>query len=101
MQDDERMGDRRAAAQQVLDHPQSSQLPAHLLAIAKLEAARTCAARREALQAMAASPDDRYLPSVERMSRIKNTGCGFLRLGDCYGCVRSELKKTIAAIKDD
>lgn len=101
MQEDEQMSDRRTAAQQVLDHPQSAQLPAYVLAIAKLEAARSCAGRREALQAMATTPDDRYLPSVERMSRAKTTGCGFLRLGDCFGCVRSELKKTLAALKGD
>ena len=42
--------------------------------------------------------DGRTLPSLRRISDAPRTGCGFLGLSDCYGCVRGDLKDAISQL---
>ncbi len=55
--------------------------------------------RRALLAAAERDGDKRSLPYLEPL--VVTKGCGFLGIGDCYGCFgnRTELVKTISAIK--
>ena len=101
MLESERATVRRRAAKAVLAHKPQSAVPAHLITIAKLESARRCKTRRAAIREMAEVADERFLPALTRLSQARKSGCGFLRLKDCYGCVRADLRQAIKAVKGD
>jgi serine/threonine protein kinase len=98
MQESPRASERRKAALRVLAYKGPTRLPAHVTAIARLEEARTCRERKDAIAAMVTLGDARGLDALRRYSEAGKTGCGFLSLEDCYSCIRSDLKKAIGAL---
>jgi hypothetical protein len=74
-------------------------LPAYLLAVAKLERARTCSDRQQAIAEVEEAKDKRALPALTRIVDAARTGCGFLGLSDCYGCVRADARDALASLK--
>ncbi len=64
-----------------------------------LRAAKDCESKKELLAQAGASGDARSLAIVEGYS--KKGGCGFLGMGDCYGCMRRDdtLEKATTALK--
>ncbi len=99
MSESPRSAERRKAAQKVLAYKGAARLPGYVRAIAKLEEARSCRDRKEAITAMVALADKRVLDSVKRLNDASRTGCGFLSLEDCYGCIRADLRKAVAALE--
>ncbi len=91
--------ERRAAAEKVLAYKPPERVFPHLLVIAELETARGCRARREALDKIKEQADPRYLTTLRRFDRLPHSGCGFLSLGDCYSCTRSDVRAAIDAIE--
>jgi tRNA A-37 threonylcarbamoyl transferase component Bud32 len=97
MQESQRTSERRKAALKVLAY--KGKLPPHIRAIATLEEARTCRERKEAIAAMVTLKDTRCLDALRRYSDSSKTGCGFLSLEDCYGCIRGDLRKAVSSLE--
>lgn len=89
---------RRTAARTVLNFESQEDVPEHIVAIARLEAANTCSRRRKALEGLAKLADVRTRPSVERYKSAPRRGCGFLGLSDCYSCIRTDVRDTLKAL---
>jgi eukaryotic-like serine/threonine-protein kinase len=100
MRESARSAERRKAAIRVLAYKGSSPLPAWVAAIAKLEEARTCRERKDAIALLATLGDKRGLPALRRLNDAGRTGCGFLNLEDCYGCVRVELRRAVTTLEE-
>jgi hypothetical protein len=90
--------ERRDAADKVFGHKPPEDVAPHLRVIAELESARGCKTRKQAIAKMREQPDTRYLRSLQRLQATPHSGCGFLNLRDCYGCVRSDLSEAIETI---
>lgn len=90
---------RRRAAEKVLAYEPKDEVAAHLRVIAQLETSRGCKPRKEAIAKMKEQRDPRYLPSLQRYAQTSRSGCGFLNLSDCYGCIRGDLHEAIDAIQ--
>ncbi|MCB9660507.1 MAG: serine/threonine protein kinase [Sandaracinaceae bacterium] len=88
-------GDRRDAARRVLAYEPSTELPAWLEAAAQLEAARSCEARRVALDRIRELGDRRARPAVDHLDTQPRRGCGRNGRTDCYGCIRDSLSDTL------
>ena len=69
-----------------------------LLGVAKLERSRTCGDRQKAIAEIDEAQDKRALPALTRIADSARTGCGFLGLSDCYGCVRADARAAVASI---
>jgi serine/threonine-protein kinase len=95
-----RVAVRRRAANKILQYKGkgSDNLPAYLLAVAQLEKARTCGDRQNAIAAIEETNDKRALPALTRIADAARSGCGFLGLSDCYGCIRSDVRDAIASL---
>jgi hypothetical protein len=96
-----RLATRRRAANNILRYKGNGadHLPAYLVAVAKLERARTCSDRQGAIAEIEAAKDKRALPALTRIVDAARTGCGFLGLSDCYGCVRADAKDALASLR--
>jgi eukaryotic-like serine/threonine-protein kinase len=90
--------DRRRSATKLLRYAGPAHLPPHVLSVARLERARTCREREDAIGELDELHDQRTLPAVKRIVDAPRTGCGFLSLSDCYACVRSPARKTAAKL---
>ena len=95
MLESSRSSERRRAALKVLRYKGPSKLPAHVVSIARLERARTCRERQDAIAELEELGDARALASLRRIADAPRTGCGFLGLSDCYGCVRGDVRDAI------
>lgn len=93
-----RYRERRQAARTILQHRPKDALPEWLVIVAELEAATRCQGKRQLLKRFATLADPRTRPSLERLARTPERGCGFLNLADCYDCLRSELKNTLEVV---
>ena len=64
-----------------------------------LRATKKCDERRALLDRAAKDGDARALPALEAMQR--KSGCGFLGLSDCWGCMRKDaaLDDAVAAVR--
>ncbi|MET0389213.1 MAG: serine/threonine-protein kinase [Polyangiales bacterium] len=91
-----RAADRRRAANKLLTFKGPPHLPAYILSIARLEKARNCRERHEAIDELEELQDPRGLPALQRISDAARTGCGFLRLSDCFACVRTAARDAAA-----
>jgi eukaryotic-like serine/threonine-protein kinase len=91
--------ERRKAAGNVLAYTKPDEIPAYVRAIAKLESARTCRDRKEALTGFGTLTDIRTLPPLRRLFASPRSGCGFLDLEDCNACLRTDLRQTIDRIE--
>jgi hypothetical protein len=91
-------GVRERATKALADPQMRDAMSPALHVAADLKKATPCE-RRALLPAAEKDGDRRALPYLEPLMATK--GCGFLSLGDCYGCFgnRSELTRTIGAIK--
>jgi serine/threonine-protein kinase len=96
-----RLAVRRRAANNILRYKGEDveRLPKYLVAVAKLERARTCSDRQNAIAAIEEAKDKRALPALSRILDAPRTGCGFLGLSDCYGCVRADARDALAGLK--
>ncbi len=95
MLENARIADRRRASLNILAYKELTHLPAHVVAIARLESARTCKDRKEAIRGLSELGDLRGLDPLRRLSATSRTGCGFLTLEDCYACIRGDLRRAI------
>lgn len=59
--------------------------------------ATKCKKRKEFLKKIRKTGDPKALPALELFS--VRSGCGFLKMGDCYKCFRKEWQKTRSALK--
>lgn len=91
---------RRDAARALMALDEFDELPDHLQLIARFEAAETCSERNEAIGVLESSGDKRVLPALERIQDAPKTGCGFLSLADCYGCLRNATRKAITTLRE-
>jgi serine/threonine-protein kinase len=66
-------------------------------AVLALTRARTCEARRAAVEALGREGDARALPALRRVPT--GSGCGFLGLGTCNGCLGGAIPAAIRAIE--
>jgi hypothetical protein len=73
--------------------------PAAKLAL-ELRETKGCSALRELLPRARAEGDERLLATLKRLQA--KSGCGFLSLGDCYGCLRGDgvLEQAVSAVAD-
>lgn len=96
-----RLAVRRRAANNILQYKgkDADRLPKYLLAVAKLERARTCADRKSAIAEIQRTQDKRGMPALSRIVDAPRTGCGFLSLSDCYACVRTNARDALANLK--
>jgi hypothetical protein len=92
-------GDRRKGALAILAYPDQFALPGYLTALAKLESARSCRERKDAIAVIEPLDDVRTLAALRRLAAMPRSGCGFLDLEDCYSCIRSDLKRSIETIE--
>jgi serine/threonine-protein kinase len=98
MLESNRSSERRRAALKVLRYKGPSKLPAHVVSIARLERARTCRERQDAIAELEDLGDARVLGALRRIADAPRTGCGFLGLSDCYGCVRGDVRDAISKL---
>jgi len=96
-----RLAVRRRAANKILGYKgkDAERLPKYLVAVAKLERARTCSDRQSAITEIEETKDKRALPALNRIVEASRTGCGFLGLSDCYGCVRADARDALGSLK--
>jgi serine/threonine protein kinase len=96
-----RIAVRRKAANNILRYKgkDADRLPKYLVAVAKLERARTCSDRQSAIDEIEQAKDKRALPALNRIVDAPRTGCGFLSLSDCYGCVRADARDALGSLK--
>jgi len=66
-------------------------------ALVALASARTCEARRTAVLALSREGDSRALSALRRIPT--GSGCGFLGLGTCNGCLGNSVTLAIEAIE--
>jgi hypothetical protein len=92
--DGKRSSERRRSASKLLRYAGPAHLPAYVLSVARLERARTCREREDAIGELDELNDQRTLPAIRRIADAPKTGCGFLGLSDCYACVRPAARKT-------
>ena len=64
-----------------------------------LRSASRCTERKEVVVRLKALGDERALPTLRWFDRQPRRGCGFIKLEDCYGCMRTELKEAIEALE--
>jgi serine/threonine protein kinase len=93
-----RSQDRRRAAGNILQYKPATRVWPHLLAVARLEQARSCRERKDAITDIVELKDPRALPALRRLADSGRTGCGFLGLRDCYGCIRPDLRRALDAL---
>jgi hypothetical protein len=98
MMNGNRLYKRRDAAGKILAYEPSKSVPPYILNIAQLEVARGCRELRAAITELEQAGDERTLEALRRVARRRTTGCGFLGLRDCYGCVRPALARAIRSI---
>jgi hypothetical protein len=91
--------ERRAAADKILAYEPRAMVFPHVILIAEFESARSCKDRKQIIGKMRAARDVRDLPPLQRLARAPRSGCGFLGLGDCYTCLRGDLRSAISAIE--
>jgi serine/threonine protein kinase len=87
---------RSAAATRILEAPEGGPVVARLLA--ELELAEGCNQKREALTAIRELGDARALPILDRLDDLPRRGCGFLGTGDCWRCIRRDIRRTRTAL---
>jgi len=90
--------DRRLAAAALLAHRPAKDVPGYLLTIAEFEQDRTCAGRKALIARMQEQPDPHFIPTLNRLYKRKN-GCGFLGLGDCYECIRPQMREALEQLR--
>ncbi|MBN1774817.1 MAG: serine/threonine protein kinase [Deltaproteobacteria bacterium] len=73
-------------------------LPDHLRLPLLVIVTEDCAARRALLDRIAAAPDGRMAPYLERFQ--SETGCGPRRRRDCWPCERPSLRAAMAAVRE-
>jgi serine/threonine-protein kinase len=86
---------REAAAQRLLQPGASP--PAYAKELARLELGRSCTEKRSALRAALELRDERVTPALRRLSGEPATGCGPRKDQDCLGCLRRELRASLAS----
>ncbi|MBN8613237.1 MAG: serine/threonine protein kinase [Deltaproteobacteria bacterium] len=91
---------RRTAATSLLARPPET-LPPLVSALAQLELAEGCSAKRNALRALRDLRDPLALPAVERLDRLPRRGCGMFNLGDCWSCLRGETRRTLRSLRGE
>ncbi len=75
----------------------ASRLDATQRGLVALASARTCDARKAAVEALGRDGDARALPALQRVPT--GTGCGFLGLSACNGCLGGAVPAAVAAIE--
>ncbi len=68
---------------------------------AELRQTSGCEERRELVNKLAAIGDPGAIPVLEIYDQSSTRGCGRLNLSDCHGCMRSDLKDALEALRDD
>lgn len=90
---------RRDAGRLLLAVEDFDDLPEHIQLVARFEAAESCPDRTAAITDLEESGDKQVLPALERIIDAPKTGCGFLRLEDCYSCIRAPTRKAIDTLR--
>lgn len=97
MLSDNLRAERRGHASWLIEH-RAQAIPPFALAAAELELARSCAERRDALNAIRAIGNAKARPTVERYYERPPSGCGPDGQTDCYACIREELEATMSIL---
>ena len=91
---------RLTAAEALLARPAGT-LPPLADALARLETAEGCTGKRNALRAVRELRDPLALPAIERLDRLPRRGCGMFNMGDCWTCLRPELRRTLRSLRGE
>jgi len=65
----------------------------------KMDNSKGCATRKEVIAEIVDEGDPRALPFLKTYSQKSRSGCGFLSLQDCHGCLRGDLRDAIRALE--
>ena len=88
----------RARVAALLAEPSfAARLDATQTALLALTSARSCEARRDAIETLSRVADARALPPLRRVPT--GTGCGFLGLARCNGCLGDAVTTAVRAIE--
>lgn len=90
---------RRDAARLLVALEDFDDFPEHIQLVARFEAAESCTERNAVIVTLEESGDKGVLPALERIIDAPKTGCGFLRLEDCYSCIRVATRKAIDTLR--
>lgn len=60
---------------------------------------KNCERVKKLVNELAESGEPRALPALQKTARRPTEGCGFLKKGDCYKCMRDDVKKAIARLE--
>jgi serine/threonine-protein kinase len=91
---------RLTAAESLLARPAGT-LPPLVDALARLETAEGCNSKRNALRGIRELRDPLALPAVERLDRLPRRGCGMFNMGDCWTCLRPEVRRTLRSLRGE
>jgi serine/threonine-protein kinase len=86
---------RRLAAKQVL---RSREAPRYIELLARFELATRCNDKKDVVLDIRELEDPRLLPVLERLAESPRRGCGFIRMSDCWACLRRDLDSTITLL---
>lgn len=89
---------RNDAASRVLAFEPTSAVPDFLIALARLQLARSCPGKRRQVEALGAAGDPRALPFLERLAQRPRVGCGKKQREDCLACLRKPLARSIGRL---
>ncbi len=90
---------RRTAADGLL--ARAEPLPPLVDALARLEVAEGCNAKKAALRTLRELRDPAALPAVERLARLPRRGCGLFGRSDCWACLRPDTRRTIESLRGE
>ena len=100
LHDDDR-GARKKAAKTLLEHEPGDAVPEYARLVARLTDAKSCDGKKDVIVEIAEHGDPRVLPALERLSSVRRKGCSPRGKGDCWGCLRRTLKKTIDGLPEE
>ena len=88
---------RKTAADEIAAYEPATDVPTYARNVASLERQTTCQGKLAVVERISADADRRALPALELLSKTprKEKGCD----GDCLGCLREQLARTIGQLE--
>jgi serine/threonine protein kinase len=87
--------ERVEAANKLLMHKPSEEVPSYVRNVAQLQLGKTCAEKRRELAPLKELADPRALPALIMLSQKPRGGCGRRHREDCLACLREPLAELI------
>ncbi len=90
---------RKQAANMLQFYQPATDVPAYALPLVDLELSSTCRDMLAAITEVEALGDFRALPVLLWLHNRPKSGCGSNRAKDCYGCIRTDIRRTIDRLR--